>query len=159
LLPPERQNDYLVRLAHNEPGLSRLLVRELRELGQDKTRTTPSTGEHVTYYTLRTESKAIKAQLEREKREQERAARLRHLQEIHDHQDAYWYQVEQAVMRGTGTGYDEALRLLVELRAAAEQFKETQQFQERFLAWVRPHLRRPAFVKRLQAHEFTLPEA
>src|SRR5207245_6387040 len=52
LLPSDRQNDYLVRLAHNEPGLSRLLVRELRELGQDKTRAAPSTGEHVTYATL-----------------------------------------------------------------------------------------------------------
>ena len=159
LLSPERQNDYLVRLAHNEPGLSCLLVRELRELGQGKSRVTPSTGEHVTYATLLAESKTITAQLEREKREQEQAARLRHLQDIHDHQDAYWQQVEQAVMRGTGTGYDEALRLLVELREAAEQFKETQEFQERFRAWVRPHLRRPAFVKRLQGRKFTLPEA
>ncbi len=159
LLPPERQNDYLVRLAHNEPGLSRLLVRELRELGQGKSRVTPSMGEHVTYATLLAESKVITAQLEREKREQEQAARLRHLQDIHDHQDVYWQQVEQAVMRGTGTGYDEAMRLLVELREAAEQFKETQEFQEHFRAWVRPHLRRPAFVKRLQDRKFTLPEA
>src|SRR6266851_3013469 len=52
LLSPERQNEYLVRLAHNEPGLSRLLVKELRELGQDKTRATPSTGEHVSYAML-----------------------------------------------------------------------------------------------------------
>ena len=159
LLPPDRQNDYLVRLAYNEPGLSRLLVRELRELGQDKTGATPPTGEHVPYATLLAESKAVRSQLEREKREQEQAARLRHLQEIHDHQDAYWHQVEQAVMRGTGSGYDEALRLLIELREAADQFKETQQFQDRFRAWVRPQLRRPAFVKRLQAHKFTLPEA
>ena len=148
-----------MRLAHNEPGLSRLLVRELRELGQDKTGATPPTGEQVPYATLLAESKGIRAQLEREKREQEQAARLRQLQEIHDHQDAYWHQVEQAVMRGTGSGYDEALRLLVELREAADQFKETQQFQDRFRAWVRPQLRRPAFVKRLQAHKFTLPEA
>ena len=159
LLPPDRQNDYLVRLAHNEPGLSRLLVRELRELDQDKTRATPPTGEHVTYATLLAESKTIKAQLEREKREQEQMARLRHLQEIHDHQDAYWQQVDQAVIRGTGTGYDEALRFLIELREAADQFKETQKFQDQFRAWVPPHLRRPAFVKRLQAHTFTLPEA
>ncbi len=159
LLPSDRQNDYVVRLAHNEPGLSRLLVRELRELGQDKTGAVPSTGEHVTYATVLVESKTIKAQLEREKREQEQAARLRHLQEIHDHQDAYWQQVEQAVMRGTGTGYDEALRLLIELREAAEQFKGTHKFQDHFRAWVPPHLRRPAFVKRLQAHKFTLPEA
>ena len=159
LLPPERHNDYLVRLAHNEPGLSRLLVKELRELGQDKTSATPPTGEHVTYATLRTESKTIKAQLAREQREQEQLARQRHLQDIHDHQDTYWHQVDQAVTRGSGAGYDEAVQQLVELRDVAAQFKETQQFQDRFRAWVRPHLRRPAFIKRLQAHRFTVPEA
>src|SRR6266852_5595294 len=122
LLPPDRQNDYLVRLAHNEPGLSRLRGSELRELGQGKTRAARSTGEHVTYATLLAESKAIKAQLERAKREQEQLARQRHLQVIRDHQEDYWHQVDLAVMRGTGTGYDEALRFLVELREAADQF-------------------------------------
>jgi hypothetical protein len=159
LLPPDRQIDYLVRLAHSEPGLSRLLVRELRELGQDRTGAKPSTGERVPYATLLAESRDIKAELEREKREQERAARLRHLQEIHDHQDTYWRQIDMAVVRGTGTGYDEALRLLIELRDAADQFQETQEFQDRFRAWVGPHLRRPAFVKRLQSRKFILPEA
>jgi len=159
LLPPERRNEYLVRLARNEPGLSRLLVKELRELSQGKTRAMPSTGEHVTYARLLAESKAIKAQLEREQREQEQVARQRHLQAIRDHQDDYWHQVDLAVMRSSGTGYDEAARLLIELREAADQFKETQEFQERFRAWVRPHLRRPAFVKRLQDRKFTLPEA
>jgi hypothetical protein len=158
LLPPDRQNDYLVRLAYNEPGLSRLLVRELRELGQDKTRVTPPTGEHVTYSRLLSESKEIKAQLEREKREQEQLARQRHLRDIHDHQEDYWHQVDLAVTRGTGQGYDEAVRVLIELREAAEQFKETREFQERFHTWVRAHLRRPAFVKRLQDRKFTLPE-
>jgi hypothetical protein len=159
LLPQDRRNDYLVRLAHNEPALSRLLVKELRELSQGKTRATPSTGEHVTYATLLTESKAIKARLEREKREQEQAARQRHLRDIRDHQDDYWHQVDLAVTRNSGTGYDEAVRLLIELREVADQFKEIQEFQERFRTWVRPHLRRPAFVKRLQSRNFTLPEA
>ncbi len=159
LLPPDRQNDYLVRLARNEPGLSRLLVKELRELSQDKTRAKPPRGEHVTYATLLAESKAIRDQLEREQREQEQAAHRRHLQEIRDHQDDYWHQVDMAAVRGTGTGYDEAVRLLTELREAADHFKETQQFQERFRAWARPHLRRPALVKRLQAGKFPVPEA
>src|SRR3984893_4638556 len=129
LLAPDRQSDYLVRLAHNEPGLSRLLVRELRELGEDRTGAKPSTGERVPYATLLAESGEIKAELEREKREQERAARLRHLQDIHNHQDTYWHQVDLGVARASGTGYDEALRLLIELRDAADQFQETQEFQ------------------------------
>ncbi len=159
LLPPDRCNEYLIRLAHNEPGLSRLLVKELRELSQDKTRATLPAGERVTYSTLLAESKAIKARLEHEEREREQVARQRHLQEIHDHQDVYWHQVNQEVMRSSGPGYDEALRLLIELRGAADQYKESQEFQERFRAWVRPHLRRPAFIKRLQSSMFAVPEA
>jgi hypothetical protein len=159
LLPQDRRSDYLVRLANNEPGLSRLLVKELRELGLGKTTATPPTGEHVTYATLLTESQAIEAQLERERREQEQLARQRHLQDVHDQQDTYWHQIDAAATRGSGAGYDEAVRLLVELRDAAEQFKETKDFQERFRTWVRPHLRRPAFVKRLQDRRFSLPQA
>ena len=89
---------------------------------------------------------------------EERLAHLRHLQDIHDHQDAYWRQIDQAAARASSTGYDEATRLLVELREAANHFKEDQQFQTHFHTWIRSHLRRPALLKRLQNHNFTLPE-
>lgn len=159
LLSSDRQTDYLLRLAHNEPGLSRLLVKELRELGQDKTSVALPTGEHVTYATLHAESKAVKAQLAREKREQERLARERHLQNIHARKEDFWRQVEQSAAQGTSSGYDNATQLLVELRDAAAQFQETQEFQARFRIWIRSHLRRPAFIRRLQANKFSLPEA
>jgi hypothetical protein len=159
LLPAERGNTYLLRLVRNEPGLNRLLVKELRGLGKDKRKATPSTAEHVPYVTLLTESKTIKTQLAREKLEQEQLAHQRHLQSIHDRQDEYWQQVDQAIVRGSGTGYDEAVHVLSELREVANTFKEASEFQERFRAWARPHLRRPALVKRLQKSNFTLPEA
>jgi hypothetical protein len=158
LLPPDRSNEYLVRLAQNEPGLSRLFLRELRERNKDKSGATPPIGERVTYATLLAESAAVKAHMEREKREQEEAARHRHLQDIHDHQDDYWHKVNMAAVRASGTSYDEATRLLIELREVAAYFNETQAFQARFRVWVQPHLRRPAFIKRLQAHKFALPE-
>jgi hypothetical protein len=41
LLAPERRDEYLLRLARNEPGLSRQLVKELRELGKDKSKADP----------------------------------------------------------------------------------------------------------------------
>jgi hypothetical protein len=161
-LPPDRRTEYLVRLARNEPGLSRLLVKELRDLGQlsqRKDSVEQPTGEHVAYATLLAESNGIRAQLEREKREQERLARQHHLQDIHDHEDQYWHQVDLAVARGSGTGYDEAARVLSELREVADRFDETEEFQEHFRVWVHPHLRRPAFVKRLQSSGFPLPDA
>jgi hypothetical protein len=70
----------------------------------------------------------------------------------------YWHQVDLAVTRDSGAGYDEAVRLLSELREVADRFRETKAFEARFHAWVQPHLRRPAFVKRLHDRAFPLPE-
>jgi hypothetical protein len=158
LLPEGRCKDYLVRLARNEPGLSRLLVKDLRELGQGKTKVTPSEGERVTYAMLLAETKAIEARRERERLEQEQLARLRHLQEVHDRQEEYWRRIEQAVTRKSGTAYDEAVRLLIDLRDAADHFKETQQFQARYLTWVRSYMKRPALLERLYKNKFSLPQ-
>ncbi len=159
LLPQQRRNEYLARLAQNEPGLSRLLVKELRELGQSKTKEVPEVGERVTYATLLAESKGVKARLKREKQEQEQLARQHRLQDIHSQQEEYWRQARLAAERGTGAGYDEATRLLVELRQVAEHFKENQEFQVLFRTWITSHLRRPAFLKRLQDKGFPLPQA
>ena len=158
LLPPERRDAYLVRLAQNEAGLSHKLAQELRALNPNNTNARTPAGERVPYAILLAESESIQAQWEQEKREQERLAHQRHLQDIFTRQDDTWKRIEQAVMRQSGAGYDEAAKLLVELRSAAEQFKASQQFQTRFAAWVQPHLRRPALVKRLQDRKFTLPQ-
>ncbi|HXL38106.1 MAG TPA: hypothetical protein VN954_13010 [Ktedonobacteraceae bacterium] len=157
LLPEARKNEYLLRLAHNEPGLSRQFVRELRELNRDKDSVRPPTGESVTYATLNSESKNIKARREREKRERERAERLQRLQYIHDHQEQYWLQINQAVEHTVGARYDDAVHDLVELREAANQFNETQEFQEHFRTWVQSYRRRPWLIERLRRHQFVLP--
>lgn len=157
LLPADSKNEYLLRLAHNEPGLSRLFVRELRERNREKEKARPSTGERVTYATLNSESKNIQAQREREKREHERAERLRRLQYIHDHQETYWKQINQAVEHTVGARYDDAVRDLVDLREAADQFNETREFQERFRTWVQSYKRRPGLIERLRRHQFELP--
>ena len=157
LLPADRKNEYLLRLAHNEPGLSRLFVRELRELNRDKDRVKPPPGERVTYATLNSESKTIQAQREREMRERERAERLRRLQYIHDHQEQYWFQINQAVEHTVGARYDDAVRDLVDLREAANQFNETREFQERFRTWAQSYRRRPGLIERLRRHQFVVP--
>ena len=156
-LPVERKDEYLLRLANNEPGLSRLFVRDLREMNQNKDKGKLSTGELVTYATLNSESKALKAHREREKHERERAEHLRHLHYIHDHQEQYWFQINQAVEHTVGARYDDAVRDLVDLREAAEQFNETREFQQRFRTWVQAYRRRPGLMERLRRRQFTLP--
>lgn len=159
LLAPERRKEYLVRLARNEPGLGRMLVKELRELGQGQTSSPSAPGERVPFARLFTESQEIRAAWAREQGERKERARTLHLQAVHEHQDEYWQRVELAVTRASGAGYDEATAVLCELREVAEHWNERDAFEARFGAWVRPHLRRPAFVKRLHDHRFILPEA
>ncbi len=165
LLPEARRIDYLLRLTRNEPGLSRLLIKELRELGRGEKQATTETGERVTYTQLYNESIAIGEQQERERqareqralqeqRERERQAREENLQYMHEHQDTFWRSVEMAAQRKTSAGYDQATRTLVDLRDAAQRAQQSQQFQEHFSSWVQPHLSRPALVKRLQDRGF-----
>lgn len=156
-LPQERRNDYLLRLGNNEPGLSRQLIKELRELGGSKQTFTP--GKRISYSRLLFESEKLQAKLDREKREEEQKVRERQFQYVHDRQNEYWREIDQAMERKTSGGYDEALRLLIEMREAMEHFNEGQQFEERFRPWVLAYLRRRAFVDRLKAHKFTVPRA
>lgn len=158
VLPQARRTEYLVRLAQHEPRLSHRLVKELRALGRGNTSAPTTPGEQVTYAKLLAESQVIKVDWERAQREQAALAHQRRMQEIHEHQDEYWQRIELAVTRASGTGYDEAARVLSELREVADHFQETPQFQARFRTWVRPHLRRPAFVRRLQERQFALLE-
>lgn len=157
LMPQERRNDYLLRLAHNEGGLSRLLIKELRELGRGTTQAAPVEGERVTYATLLAESKEIHAILERERRERERLERERRLQTVRDHKHDYWRQVDKAVARKSSSGYDEAVHLLVDLRDAADHFNQSEEFQALFNSWIRPFMNRPALLRRLHENQFTLP--
>ena len=157
LLPLERRMEYLTRLANGEPGLRYELVRELRALRPAASDAGASAGEHVAFAALSQESQAVKERLERERREREIQAQERRFRQIHDHQDEYWRRATDAVERSSGAGYDEATNTLIELREVAAHFGETPQFLERFRAWAQPHLKRPAFVKRLEAQRFQLP--
>ncbi|GHO84029.1 hypothetical protein [Dictyobacter formicarum] len=159
LLPQERRSDYLVRLARNEPGLHLRLVKELRAAGQPNTTATATTTAAIPYATLLAESKDIKATYERNKREQEQRARHQRLQKIQEHQSNHWFQADQAALRKNSSGYDEATRVLEELREAAQYFNQTDEFQQRFHSWLLPHLRRPALIQRLKARKFPFPEA
>ena len=157
LLPEVRRREYLARLIRNESGLSRLLISELRELRPESGASAPQ-GQPVNFATLLAESDAIRQQIEREQREREERARQKRRQVVHDHQDDYWRQATEAAERGSGYGYDLATGVLVELRAVADHYGEMEAFEQRLRDWVAPHLRRPAFVKRLRDNDFPLPD-
>lgn len=94
-LPEDRRNEYLLRLAHNERGLSRLLVKELRARNQSSAHTTPLKNERVSYTTFLTGYKAVLARQEREERE--------HRKKVHERSICFVYAKRTKTRMITGT--------------------------------------------------------
>ncbi|MFO7740127.1 MAG: hypothetical protein R6V46_16730 [Desulfatiglandaceae bacterium] len=60
-----------------------------------------------------------------------------------------WTAVKEPVERGSGRGYDEACRILVDIAEAYDLFATKKQFQKELKKFMAGHLRRKALVKRL----------
>jgi len=60
-----------------------------------------------------------------------------------------WSSVKEPVERGSGRGYDEACRMLVDIAEAYDQFATKKQFQNELKKFMADHLRRKALIQRL----------
>ena len=80
------------------------------------------------------------------KRREQRKAYLKHLS--NDFSKA-WASVREPVERGSGQGYDEACRILVDIAEAYDLFATKIQFQKELTKFMAGHLRRKALIQRL----------
>jgi hypothetical protein len=80
------------------------------------------------------------------KRREKRKAYLKHLSS--DFPKA-WALVKEPVERGSGRGYDEACRILVDIAEAYDLFATKKQFQQELKKFMAGHLRRRALIQRL----------
>ncbi|MBW1925549.1 MAG: hypothetical protein JRJ35_19100 [Deltaproteobacteria bacterium] len=60
-----------------------------------------------------------------------------------------WASVKESVERGSGRGYDEACRILVDIAEAYDLFATKKQFQQELKNFMAGHLRRKALIQRL----------
>jgi len=60
-----------------------------------------------------------------------------------------WESVREPVERGSGRGYDEACRTLVDISEAYALFATRKQFQKELKKFMAGHSRRKALIKRL----------
>jgi len=60
-----------------------------------------------------------------------------------------WASVKEPVERGSGRGYDEACRILVDIAEAYDLFATKKQFQQELNKFMAGHLRRKALIQRL----------
>ena len=60
-----------------------------------------------------------------------------------------WASVQEPVELGSGRGYDEACRILVDIAEAYDLFATKKQFQNELKKFMASHLRRRALIQRL----------
>ena len=99
--------------------------------------------------------KASLIRLEKQKRDckqreiKRREKRKAYLKNLSSDFPKAWASVKEPVERGSGRGYDEACRILVDIAEAYDLFATQNQFQKELENFMAGHLRRKALVQRL----------
>jgi hypothetical protein len=98
---------------------------------------------------------AEKIRLEQEKRELEkreinrRKEHAAYLKTLAENFPKAWKSIQYSVERGSGLGYDEACRALVDLSEAYSVYANRQTFEQEFRKFMAEHMRRKALIQRL----------
>ncbi len=159
MLPRGAKDDLVARLMAGETALAYELVQRVRredggdggaEEGKSKRRTAGEllrNAGHLAAERRRTEAET--AAREKARREREAAAaRARHLNRLSGREPTLWRQVNERIATRQPKSYDEAVKLLVDLRELSQRNHGTD-FHLRLEALRHEHARKPSLIDRL----------
>ncbi|GBQ30490.1 hypothetical protein ACLRDC_15520 [Gluconacetobacter sacchari] len=161
-LPDREKNGLLARLAQGDAHVASELRVRLRERLESRSSASRPVVTLRTAGELRARAHAIGHAREREKQqrlemerkrqaaEQERARRAR-LDTLLKRGEAVWSEIEAEIEHRNASGYDKALRLLLDLKTIAEEQGKTEDFSRRLAAMRERHARKLRFIDRLVA--------
>ncbi|MGH8480762.1 MAG: hypothetical protein ACREXK_14675 [Gammaproteobacteria bacterium] len=160
-LPDSEKTDLLVRLvAGDELPLRAELLRRFRSTRPEVATTKPRTvAELFSAAGRRTEERRRKeaARVAREKARREReeaAARERFLDDLARREPATWKQVDALIATKKPADYDEAVRLLGDLKDLGARSGRIAEVQSRIQRIREEHAKKPSFIERLQRAGF-----
>jgi hypothetical protein len=150
-LPEEERNDFLVRIAKGEPHVDVQLVRRLRELASEGLSIDESSAprRRTVVELLAAAREQAERRRERERQEAEKA-RIRKLEEMAPREPQVWEQVHALIEQKKVKAYDEAVKLLIELRELAQHFGQLDRFNARVNQITADYRNRPALRSRLE---------
>ena len=163
-LAATEKDEWLLRIARgDEPHARRSLLRRFREAAPDRN-ALPSDDDHTPGRTVaeisavwqqRLEAKhrrlAEEAAKERERRAQAEAqARREHLENVASCSSAVWEEASAWIAKRTPKGYDQAVKLLVDLKDAAALADCGEEFDRRLDELRSRHVGKPSFMRRLR---------
>ncbi len=151
LLPEAERLAFLVRLAQGDPHVRMDLVRRLREVGGTDTALPAGSAGQRTLTALIEGAQDYARR--RKAREQQAAAqaRQRELEALAQREEAAWEEVIALIEEKKAQPYDQATKLLVDLRDLAARRQQWSTFQARLDKLVSTYGNRSALLRRLRA--------
>lgn len=129
-LTRKESDAHLLQIARGEPGAVLSLKKRLMERGGQKSPARSRSARTVSHLFAR--SNEIAEAAKRKARADAERRRIRRLEELAGNEDVNWQYVEKLLQQKRGSTYDEATRLLVELRDMSVYKRREDQFRERF---------------------------
>jgi len=147
-LTREETNAYLLQIARGEPGAVLSLKKRLAELSGGKSlsqsRSTRTAGE------LFRLAEKIEAEANRKVQEEAERRRIQRLEILAQEEEANWAYVERLLEQKRGSAYDEATKLLVELRDMSEYKQRSKKFAIHFKQILEKYGRSTALLERFR---------
>jgi hypothetical protein len=129
-LSRKESETYLLQIAKGEPGAVLSLKKRLMELGGQKSPARLRSTRTVSH--LFSRSDEITEAAKRKARADAEHRRIRRLEELAGNEDVNWQYVEKLLQQKRGSTYEEATKLLVELRDMSVYKQREDKFRERF---------------------------
>jgi hypothetical protein len=145
-LPEQERNDFLVRLTRGESNLDAQLIARLRKLDESKSASAPRlTAEELIA------AAAEEARVRKEKKRQEaERARIKKLAELGKREPQLWDEVFALIAKKQPKAYDDAIKLLVDLRDLAAHLGQSEKFQTRINGIYEQYSNRPGLLDRMR---------
>ncbi len=148
LLSETERRDFLIRLVRGEPNLDAQLAARLRKLDHSKS-TAPLAPRRTVGELIAAASEKEKLRKEK-KRQQAERARIKKLTEMGKREPQLWDEIFALIARKQPKAYDDAIRLLVDLRDLAEYRGQPEKFQTRINSIYEQYGNRPSLLDRMR---------
>lgn len=147
-LPRAEADDFLRRLANDEPHLALALNRRLQELAGTAS-ALPLEGNR-TWRDLAATAAALRLEAERQAQREAEAKRVEDLRKLAEREPAAWQEVETLIAERNGSAYAKAVTLLTMLRNLAAWQGRIDGFEHRLPQITTSYARRSALIERIR---------
>lgn len=150
-LSATEQREFLVKLVHREPHVDLQLINRLKELAGGHPMTISAAPGRRTYPTLMAMAHDLKAQRTQSAAAAAHQERLQYLEDLARREAQTWDRVMDLIQVKQAYAYDEATRLLKDLRDLAQHQGRKDEFVRRLNRLKETYSNRPALQRRFKA--------